>query len=321
MLRRISLVAALWILAAAATAVAQPAWPDRPVRVVAPYPAGGSYEIVLRLMSPKLEASWGKPVVIESQPGAGGSVGTARVAKSAPDGYTLGLPGDAPLVVNPTLHGSSAYDPLRDLVPITRIGLTPNILVVNNDLPVRNVQELVALARAKPGDLTFASQGIGTSQHLCGEMLKLMAKIDMLHVPYKEHVLPDLLAGRVNMQFGNVVLTLPQVRAGTLRAIAVTTPQRLPALPEVPTMAEAGYPDFYAGSWFGLVAPAGTSQAIVRRVHEDVARALSDPELRAKIEERGVQLIVSTPEEFGALIRTETQRMADLIRAAGIKAE
>jgi tripartite-type tricarboxylate transporter receptor subunit TctC len=321
MMRALAVMVGLGVAALLGPVAAEPAWPDRPVRVVAPYPAGGSYEVVLRLISPKLEASWGKPLVIESQPGAGGSVGTARVAKSQPDGYTLGLPGDAPLVVNPTLHGASAYDPLRDLVPITRIGLTPNILVVNNDLPVRNVGELVALARAKPGALTFASQGIGTSQHLCGEMLKLTAKIDMLHVPYKEHVLPDLLAGRVDMQFGNVVITLPQVSAGKLRAIAVTTPERLPALPDVPTMAEQGYPDFYAGSWFGLVAPAGTAPAIVRKVHADVARALDDPELRAKIEARGVQLMVSTPEEFGALIRRETERMAALIRDAGIKAE
>jgi tripartite-type tricarboxylate transporter receptor subunit TctC len=325
MLRMFALIAAqiavVCAAAACAPAAAQSTWPDRPVRVVAPYPPAGSYEVVLRLIAPKLEASWGKPLVIESQPGAGGSVGTARVAKAAPDGYTLGLPGDAPLVVNPTLHGASAYDPQRDLVPITRIGLTPNILVVNNDLPVHSVAELVALARAKPGALTFASQGIGTSQHLCGEMLKLMAKIDMLHVPYKDHVLPDLLAGRVDMQFGNIVITLPQVTAGKLRAIAVTTPQRLASAPTVPTMAESGYPDFYAGSWFGLVAPAGTSPAIVRKVHEDVARALSDPALRAKIEERGVQLIVSTPEQFAETIRSETERMAALIRDAGIKAE
>ncbi len=321
MLLKLGAMVGLCVAAVMGPARAESSWPDRPVRVVAPYPPGGSFEVVLRLIAPKLEAAWGKPLVIESQPGAGGSVGTARVAKSAPDGYTLGLPGDAPLVVNPTLHGASAYDPLRDLVAITRIGLTPNILVVTNDLPVHSVGELVALARAKPGALTFASQGIGTSQHLCGEMLKLMAKIDMLHVPYKDHVLPDLLAGRVDMQFGNVVITLPQVQAGKLRAIAVTTPERLPALPDVPTMAEAGYPDFYAGSWFGLVAPAGTSQAIVRRIHADVARALGDPELRTKIEARGVQLIVSTPEAFDALIRSETQRIAALIRDAGIKAE
>lgn len=325
MVRALGLIVGLWIAAllgpAAAQTQAATAWPDRPVRVIAPYPPGGSYEVVLRLIAPKLEAAWGKPLVIESSPGAGGSVGTARVAKSTPDGYTLGLPGDAPLVVNPTLHGSSAYDPIKDLVPITRIGLTPNLLVVNNDLPVKSLAELVALAKAKPGALTFASQGIGTSQHLCGEMLKLMAKIDMLHVPYKDHVLPDLLAGRVNMQFGNVVITLPQVQAGKLRPIAVTTQQRLPSLPDVQTFKEAGYPDFYAGSWFGLVAPAGTAPAIVRKVHEGVAAALTDPELRAKIEERGVQLVVSTPEGFAETIRTETRRMAELIRDAGIKAE
>jgi tripartite-type tricarboxylate transporter receptor subunit TctC len=321
MVRVLSRLAGLWLAVLAGAAAAQPTWPDRPVRVIAPYPPGGSYEVVLRLIAPKLEAAWGKPLVIESLPGAGGSVGTARVAKATPDGYTLGLPGDAPLVVNPTLHGSSAYDPIKDLVPITRIGLTPNLLVVHNDLPVRSVADLVALAKAKPGALTFASQGIGTSQHLCGEMLKLMARIDMLHVPYKDHVLPDLLAGRVDMQFGNIVLTLPQALGGKLRPIAVTTAQRLPALPDVQTFAEAGYPDFYAGSWFGLVAPAGTSQAIVRKVHADVAAALQDPALRTKIEERGVQLIVSTPEGFADTIRSETRRIADLIRDAGIKAE
>lgn len=301
-----------WSLAARAD------YPERPVRLVVPFAPGTSVDSVARLLADAVAASWGQPIVVENMPGAAGNIAVGRVAKAAPDGYTLAFSGDAALVVNVSLFEQLGYDPLRDLVPITQIAITPNILVVNNNVPAQSVADLVARARAEPGGLSIASAGYGTSQHLAIEMLKRSAGIELMHVPYKGSYLPDLMAGHVKAAFANVVAALPLVRAGKLRALAVSAERRLPAIPELPTMAEAGAAGVVASAWFGVVAPAGTPAAVVQRVHAEFTRALARPDLRQQLIASGVDIVGSSPEDFAALLRAEIPRMAKVIEAAGL---
>ena len=313
---------AAWLAIAVSFAVqpalAQADYPSKPVHLIVPFPPGSAADYAARLVAEKLSAAWGQPVVIDNIPGASGTIGLGRLAKSAPDGYTIAMPGDAATVVNVSLMGNLPYDPIRDLAPITQLGAPPNLLVVNNDLPAKSVAELIALARARPGKLSFASSGIGTSQHLGGELLAAMTGIDIVHVPYKDSYMSDLMAGRVDFAFPNTVIALPQVRAGTIRALAVTSAKPASVAPGLPPVADT-VTGFAATPWFGLVAPAGTPPAIIAKIYAEISRALADPELRGKLTERGFEIIASPPEEFRALIGTEVPRIAALVKSRGLK--
>jgi tripartite-type tricarboxylate transporter receptor subunit TctC len=301
---------------------AQTAYPEKPVRVVAPFPAGTAADISARIMTQKLAELWAKPVVVENVPGAAGSVAAERVAKSTPDGYTLLFSGDAAMTTNVTIYPKLAYDPLRDFAPIMNVVETPNILVVHPSLPARSVKELVALAKSRPGEITYGSSGAGTSQHLAGALLASRASVDLTHVPYKDgaQAMADIVGGRITMIFGNTLFTLPQVRAGKLRAVAVSSLKRVPVAPELPTIAESGYPDFQAVAWFGLLAPTGTPAAILAKLQQDAARVVAMPDVRSKFTDNGGIVIGNSPTEFAAQIKAEIVSKGNLVRAAGAKA-
>jgi tripartite-type tricarboxylate transporter receptor subunit TctC len=312
-------IAALALLAAS-PAVAQP-WPDKPIRILVGFAAGGPADITARLIGDRLSEAWGKPVIVENVTGAAGNLATDRVAKSAPDGYTLLAAASATIVTNPSLYQKLPFDPVKDLAPITQAAYTPNILAVHPDVPVRSVQELVAYARQNPGKLSFGSAGVGTSQHLAGELFKTMAKIDIQHVPYRgiAAVMPDLIAGRLTMAFGNISAVLPFVRDGKLRPLAVTSARRYASVPDLPTMIETGFPGFDSTAWFGLMAPAGTPPDIIEKVHRESVRILALPDVRARFAALGIEVIGNTPAEFAAVIAAETPQWAKLIRDIGIK--
>jgi tripartite-type tricarboxylate transporter receptor subunit TctC len=315
-----AIVAALLaaLVCAAGPVAAESAYPTKPVRLIVPFPPGTAGDYVSRLIAEKWSAAWGQPVVIDNVPGAAGTIGLAKLAKSPPDGYAIGLPGDAATVVNISLMANLPYDPRRDLAPIMQVGAPPNILVVNKDLPAKNVAELIALARARPGKLTYASSGVGTSQHLGGEFLAAMAGIDIVHVPYKDSYFSDLISGRVDFAFANTVIALPQIQAGAVRALAVSSAKRAAIVPDLPPVGDT-VPGFAVTPWFGLVAPAGTPPAIIAKIHAETARALADPELRAKFAERGFEIAGGTTEEFRALIASEIPRIATLLQSRGLK--
>jgi len=296
------------------------AYPSRPVRLLVGFAPSGPNDIVARLVGERLSAIWGKPVVIDNVTGASGNLAADRVAKSAPDGYTLLMAAAAQIVVNLSLYQKMTFDPTKDLTPISQLSSFANILAVHNDVPAKTVQDLIALARKQPGELTFASGGVGTSNHLAGELFKSMASIDIRHVPYRSLALavPDLLAGRVSMAFLSTTY-LQLVREGKLRGFAVSSLKRAAAAPDLPTMAESGFPDFDATGWFGLMAPAGTSPAVVDKIQRDAVSILSLPELRKKLDELGLEPIGNTPAEFAAAIKSEISKWAKVIKEAGIK--
>jgi tripartite-type tricarboxylate transporter receptor subunit TctC len=312
---------ALSVLAAGA-AVAQ-SYPDRPIRLLVGFAAGGPADVMARLVGDKIAEAWGKPVIVENVTGGAGNVAADRVAKAAPDGYTLMAAASATIVTNPSLYQKLGFDPVKDFAPITQAVYTPNLLAVPADLPVKSVAELAAYARAQPGKVTFGSAGVGTSQHLAGELFKTMAGIDITHVPYRgiAAAMPDLLAGRITMVFGNITAVLPLVRDGRLRALAVTSPRRWASVPDLPTMIEEGYKDFDSTAWFGLMAPAGTPQPIIDRIHRETVRILALPEIRKRFDEIGMEAIGNTPAEFAAVIAAETPQWAKVIKDAGVKAE
>ena len=313
------LVFGLLVLSAGNVA-AQTTYPNKPIRMVVGFPAGGAPDTVARLLGQKLSEALGQPIVTDNAPGAGGNIATERVAKATPDGYTLGFLVNGQLVINPSLY-KLAFDPAKDLAPISQVTVTPNMLVVNTAVPAKNVRELVSLAKAKPGELTYGSGGTGTGNHMAAELFKSVAGLDIRHIPYKGvlAVVPDLLGGRVTMMFSPLPVVLPLVREGKLRAIAVTSLKRSASAPELPTIAESGYPGFEVAIWYGLLAPAGTPPAIVRRVHLETVKALAQPDLRAKLADQGLEVIGNSPEEFAAIIRSETPMWAKVIKDAAIK--
>ncbi len=302
-------------------AAAQSSYPDKPIRIIVQTPPGAAPDILARLLGQHLTEAWGKPIIVENAPGAAGIVAAEKVAKSAPDGYTLGMPGDAPMTTNVTLYGKLPYDPLRDFAHITIVAETMNMLVVHPSVPAKNVQELIALAKSQPGKLNYATAGSGTSQHLGGEMMKSMAGVDVLHIPYKSAIqgIQSVLGGEVTMTFGNVVTALPYVRDGRLRALAVTSSKRSLEAPDVPTMAESGIPGFEAVAWFGLVAPAGTPPAILAKWHKETLRVLAQPEVRSKIAGLGAVIVGNSSEAFTAQIKAEIESKGKVIRATGAK--
>jgi tripartite-type tricarboxylate transporter receptor subunit TctC len=307
------------LLLTALGASAQTNYPEKAVRIVVPFPAGSSPDVITRVVSQKFSEAWGKPVLVENIAGAAGSVAAERVAKSAADGYTVLFSGDAATTTNVTLYAKLVYEPLRDFVPIMNFVETPNILVVHPSMPVRNVKDLIALAKARPGEISYASGGSGTSQHLAGALLANQAGVDLSHVPYKDPSLAmsDVIGGRVTMHFGNTLTTMPQVRAGKVRAIAVSSAKRIPAAPELPTVAESGYPGFNAVAWFGLLAPAGTPAAIIAKLQQESARVIAMPDVRNKFIENGAVVVGNTPAEFTAQIKAEIVAKGNLVRASG----
>ena len=308
--------------AAATTAMAQ-AYPTKPVKLVVPFPPGGSLDITGRLLAQKLTEVWGQPVVVENKPGAGGNIGADLVAKSPSDGYTILLGALSTHAVNPNLYAKMPYDAVKDFAPITLIAITPNVLVVNAASPVNNVREFIAYAKANPGKLAFGSGSNGSAGHLAGELFKVETGSDAVHVPFKggAPATQALLAGDTQFMFDNLANAMAQVKAGKLKALAVTTAQRSPLVPELPTMAEAGLPGFDISTWYGLFAPAGTPTAIVAKWNADVTRILNSPDVRAKLVADGAEPSPNTPEQFAQMIARELSKYARIVKASGAKVD
>jgi len=304
-------------------AAAEDKYPARPVHIVVPYPAGGVADLLPRMVAEKLSQKWGQAVVVENKAGASGNIGMGYVAQQPADGYTFALAPAGNLTVNPTLFPSLPFDTMRDFTPVTLLANVPNVLVVHPSVPAKTFQELVAYAKANPGKLNFASPGAGSGAHLAGELLQLDAGVQLTHVPYKglAPAVTDLLGGQVQMMFAGVSTIVQHVKAGKLRALAVAGPHRLDAMPGVPTVAESGYPGFDVTSWYGIVARSGTPPAIVRKVSEDMAEALRQPDVAKKLEDLGLEPVGDTPQQFGALIQAESRKWGDIVKKANIRVE
>ncbi|MEP6702413.1 MAG: tripartite tricarboxylate transporter substrate binding protein [Betaproteobacteria bacterium] len=307
---------------AASTLNAQ-SWPSKPIHVVVPFAPGGPADLLPRLIGPKLTEAWGQPVIVDNKPGAGGNIGMDAVAKAAPDGYTLVIGPTGNLVVNPHLYPNLPYDVVRDFAPVTLIATFSNVLVVNPDVPVKSVNDLIALAKAKPGTLSFGSPGTGSQPHLGGEYLRQLTGIDILHVPYNgtAPALRDLLGGQISFMFAQTSAALPQIQSGKLRALGVASPKRAIQIPDVPTIAESGLPGFEAVSWYALLAPAATPKDIVAKLQVEIARILQLPEIREKLTAQGGEAAGTTPEQLRAQIARESARYADIVKRGNIKAE
>jgi tripartite-type tricarboxylate transporter receptor subunit TctC len=316
-------VAALLALIAAATPGSAQDYPAKPIRVIVPTPPGGMADILARHFGQKFGEKIKQPVIVENKTGAGGVIAADYVAKSPADGYTIYVGFHATNAILPTLDPKLPYKPATDFAPIIHIANLPNVLVVNSKVEVKSVKELVELARSKPGVLSYASQGIGSSGHIAGEQFRLLTKTDIVHVPYKgaAPALQDLIAGRVPMMFDIVPFALQHIRDGSVRGLAVAAPQRVPVLPDIPTMTEAGYPGVQGGAWFALFAPAGTPPAVIDLLNKAARDAFNAPDVRDKLEPRGVVLVLGSPAELGAWVAADTERWAKVIREAGIKLE
>ena len=314
-----ALLAALSLLAAS-HADAQ-TYPDRAIRLIVGFTPGSATDISARMFAQKLTDAWNVPVTVENIPGAGGSVGGERVGHSPPDGYTLYWGANGALTINPSLQINPTFEPLRDLAPVARLLVACSILAVNNDVPAKSVAELIALAKAQPGKLSFASPGAGTPQHIAGEVFKRQAGIDIVHVPYRGANFTDVIGGRITMTFQNAGAILPTVREGKLRGLAVTSLTRSPNMPEFPTMVEAGVPDFEATSWFGLLAPAGTPQPIIAKLHRQAVEIVQQPQMVQNLGKIGLDVVSDPPDVFAGIIRTDTAKWAKVIKDAGIKGE
>ena len=298
-------------------------YPERPVRVVVPFPAGGGTDILARLLMQKLaERMGGANFVIDNRAGAGGTIGTEVVARAPADGYTI-LVASSSHTINPSVYKKIGYDPLRDFAPITLIASGPGLLVVHPSVPAKNVKELIALGKARPGQLNYASAGNGTPPHLAAELFKSMAGVNFIHVPYKGNVpaFVDLVSGAVALSFPTITSGLPQVRAGKLRALGVTSRTRSTVIPDVPTIAESGVPGYEATTWYGTLAPAGTSASIVNRLHQQMSEALKAQDVREKLLAQGLEPVGNRPAEFTTLISTELAKWSKVVAAAGVKAE
>jgi tripartite-type tricarboxylate transporter receptor subunit TctC len=306
----------------AAPAAAQQ-YPAKPIRLVVGFAPGGGTDIVSRIIGAKMTESWGQPVLVDNRAGATGTIGADIVAKAPPDGYTLLMGHVNSHGIAPNLFKKLPYDAERDFAMVAYVGYVPNVLVVHPSIPARNVKELIALAKAKPGTLNYASSGVGSTQHLAGEMFKLLTGVDILHVPYKGSgpAVIDLLAGHVSMNFDTMPPVLPHIRSGRMRALALTTPKRSPQLPNVPTMIEVGLKGFDMTNWYGVMAPAKTSHEIVLKLNGEVNRIVKLPDAKAKLEEAGTQLEPMSPEQFATFLHSEIAKYAKLVKAANVTLE
>jgi tripartite-type tricarboxylate transporter receptor subunit TctC len=317
-----TLAFAAGVVAAANVASAQTGFPTKAVHLFVPYPAGGAVDILARTLGDELSKNWGQPVIIENRPGAGGLVASQALATSAPDGYTLIVVASGH-ATNPFLYPKIPYDTFKDFTPISLLASSPNILLVRADSPYKTLADLLAQARAKPGSLSYGMAGNGTSTHLAGELLKNLAKVDIVAIPYKGGgpAMNDLLGGQIPMSFNNGPESVGQISAGTVRALGVTTAKRAPFLPDVPTIAEAGVAGYDTGVWWGLVGPAGMSATIVAQLSSDFVAALKAPAVRDRLNTLGAAPIGSSPKEFDAVIHADYEKWGPIIRAAGMKAE
>jgi len=311
----------LLALLASPTASAQSGYPSRPVKILVGFSPGTAPDLAARILADRFSEAWGQPFVVENVQGAGSNIATDRVAKAAPDGHTLLMGGNSALVINPSLYETLPFDPQKDFAPISQVFIAANVLAVPSAVSAKSVAELVALAKAEPGKLSYGHAGAGTSQHLAGELFKYMAKVDVVPVAYRGTTafMPDLLSGRITMSFANIVNVLPLAREGKLRALAITSIKRSALAPELPTMAESGFPGFEAVPWFGLVAPVNTPKDILDRLHGETVKALATPDVRKKFDEFGLEPIGNTPAELAAVIRKEIPEWAKVIKEAGIK--
>jgi tripartite-type tricarboxylate transporter receptor subunit TctC len=306
----------------AASLPARADYPDRTIRIVVPYPPGGFNDTLGRIVAQKLSEAWGLPAVVENRPGGGTLIGTESVAKAPPDGYTL-LVVAFPFAVNPSLYAKLPYDTVKDFAPLILAGETPNLLVVNPSVPINSVKELIDAAKAKPGSLSYGSTGSGSSNHLSMELFRLMTGVNIVHVPYKGSapMVTDLLGGHVQVAFDNTPNVLPQVKAGKLRALAITSAARHAMVPDVPTVAEAGVPGYEVGVWFGLVAPIGTPPAVLAKLNGELNRMLAMPDVKQKFADQGVDPVGGPPERFGEHIRVQIEKWGKVVKESGAKVE
>jgi len=310
------------LLATAHLALAQDTWPSRPLRLILPFPPGGGTDILGRLIAERLSASLGQPVVVENRGGAGGNVGAEAAARSAPDGYTIVLVAPS-LAISPTLYSKLNYDPVKDFAPVSLVATVPNVVITQPSIPAGTLQEFAALARSKPGGLNFGSGGSGTSNHLAGELFNIVAGVKLVHVPYKgvNLAMQDVLAGNIHFVVIGIPAAAPHIKAGKLKALAVLAPRRSAALPDVPTAAESGMPEFDVTTWYGVLAPAGTPRPIVARLNQEIARIRHSEELKAPLAASGTDPLTDTPEEFATYIKQEIAKWGDVVRKANLKAD
>ncbi|OGA01589.1 MAG: hypothetical protein A3H35_01780 [Betaproteobacteria bacterium RIFCSPLOWO2_02_FULL_62_17] len=317
-----TVIAALSVLGLASSVGAQD-WPAKPVRFVVPWPPGGLNDVLARFVNDRVSRGLGQPVVLDFKPGAGGRIGVAEVARAAPDGYTIGMGNLGPLTIFPNLYRDLPYDVKRDLLPITMFAASPLVLVVPNNLPAKSVRELIVMAKAQPGKLNYASVGIGTAQHLIFEMFKKKDGADMVHVPYKgtSESLPALIAGQVQVMFETLPSMLPHIKGGRMRALAVTTPERVGPLPEVPTLVESGYPEVDVVTWYALIVPKGTPRAVVDRLYKEYTAVAQLPEVQKFLADQGLVYLPNTQDQFATRIEAESARWGQIIREQNIRVE
>ena len=321
-MQHVTIMTAAAIAATISTAnAATQAYPTRPIRIVVAYTPAGTTDILARIIGQKMNEAWGQPVIVENRAGANGNIGTEYAAKAAPDGHTFLMTTAGPHGINPSLYRKLGYDAVKDFAPVSLVALVPNILVVNNSLPVKDVKGLIAHAKANPAKLNFGSPGAGSTGHLSMELFKSMTGTNLVHVPYKGSagVLADVMGGQISVVIDNMPPYLPQVKAGKIRALAVTPTKRSPALPDVPTIAEAGVPGYVSSAWFGLVAPRATPKEIVAKLSAETARILQLPDVAPKLAEQGAEPVGSTPEQFDKHIRTEIAKWAKVIKEANVE--
>jgi tripartite-type tricarboxylate transporter receptor subunit TctC len=304
------------------TAAAQAQYPNRPVRLVVPFPPGGGSDTLARILGPKLSEALGQQVVIDNRPGAGANIGAEVAAKTPPDGYTL-LMGNVAHAINVSLYSKLNYDLVRDFAPVSLLASTPNIVVVHPSVPVRSVKELIALAKARPGQLDVASSGAGSSAHLAGELFNSLAGTKMNHVPYKGGgpAVIALVGGQVSVGFATTPSVIQHVKSGKLRGLAVTSAKRSPSTPELPTVSEAGLKGYEAGTWYGMLVPAGTPKDVISRLHAESVKLLALADVKQRLDATGFESIGTTPEQFGAYIRSEVEKWGKVVRAAGVRVE
>jgi len=318
MVRLIALVLCSFVMAAAA----QEPYPSRPLRFILPFPPGGGTDILGRVIAERLAANLGQPVVTENRGGAGGNVGAEAAARSAPDGYTIVLVAPS-LAISPSLYSKLNYDPLKDFAPVSLVATVPNIMITHPSVQAQTLQEFIALARQRPGSLNFGSGGSGTSNHLAGELFNIVAGTKLVHIPYKgvNLAMQDVLSGQVHLVFIGIPAAAPHIKAGRLRALALVAPQRTPALPEVPTVAEAGLKDFEVTTWYGVLAPAGTPRPIVTRLNSELVKIMHAPDTKERLAAMATDPLTSTPEEFAAYLKQEIAKWGDVVRKANLKAD